>query len=59
MFPVTRMLTVAMAGVVCFALLIPLALSRHNAALATFLIAIFAAYTAANVVLWIRLKRRA
>ncbi|MGB8519302.1 MAG: hypothetical protein WCD38_03985 [Candidatus Tumulicola sp.] len=59
MFPVTRMLTVAMAGVVCFALLIPLALSRHNAALATFLIAIFAAYAIANVVLWIRLKRRA
>ena len=41
-----------MAGVVCFALLVPLALARHNAALATFLIAIFAAYAVANVVLW-------
>jgi hypothetical protein len=59
MIPLTRILTVAMAGVVCFALLLPLALARHDAGLAVVLVAIFVAYVGVNVLLWLRQKRRA
>lgn len=59
MIPVTRILTIAMAGVLCFALLLPLAIARHNAALAALVVAIFVAYAGVNVLLWLRLKRRA
>lgn len=52
-------MTLLMAAVLCFGLFLPLALARHNAWLAVFLVVIFAAYAAANVLLWMRLKRRA
>jgi hypothetical protein len=57
--PITRVLTIAMAGVVCFALLLPLALARHDAFLAVALIGIFVAYAGINVFLWLRVSRRA
>ena len=57
--PITRVLTMAMFAVICFALLLPMALARHNAALAIGVVAAFAAYLVANLVLWLRLKRRA
>jgi len=59
MVPVTRLLTIAMAAVLCFALLLPLALARHNAALAVLVVGLFAAYACVNVLLWRRLNRRA
>jgi hypothetical protein len=59
MVPLTRILTIAMAAVVCFALLLPLALARHNATLAVFVVAVFVAYLVVNVLLWQRTSRRA
>jgi hypothetical protein len=59
MVPVTRVLTIAMAAVLCFALLLPLALARHNIVFAVLVVALFAAYAAVNVLLWRRLNRRA
>lgn len=57
-FPITRVVTMVMFGAICFALLLPLALARHNAVLAAGVVAIFIIYLAANVALWLRLKRR-
>lgn len=59
MVPLSRIVTLAMAAVICFALLLPAALARHNLALAAFIVIIFAAYASVNVVLWRRLKHRA
>ena len=59
MVPVTRLLTIAMAAVLCFALLLPLAIARHNTALAVGVVVLFALYGAVNVLLWRRLNRRA
>ena len=59
MVPVTRILTIAMAGVLCFALLLPLALARHNTVLAALVVAVFTGYAVVNVLLWRRLNRRA
>lgn len=59
MLPLTRIVTLAMAAVICFALLLPAALARHNAALAASIVAIFGAYASVNILLWRRLKRRA
>ena len=59
MVPLTRILTIAMAGVVCFALLLPLALARHNAMLAALVVIVFVAYLIVNVLLWQRTNRRA
>jgi hypothetical protein len=57
--PITRLFTIAMAAVVCFALIVPLALQRHNTALAVGISALFIVYLAVNVVLWQRTKPRA
>jgi hypothetical protein len=57
--PISRLLTIAMAGVVCFLLLIPMALSRHHVTLAYFIGAVYVAYLAVNVVLWQRMRPRA
>ena len=46
-----------MAAVLCFALLVPLALARHNTMLAFFVSAVFFAYLIGNVVLWQRMRR--
>lgn len=56
--PVSRIVTVLMAGVLAFALLVPMALSRHNVTLAIVVGAVYLAYLAANVVLWQRMRRR-
>jgi uncharacterized membrane protein len=57
--PVTRIFTIAMAAVVCFVLIVPLALQRHNTALAIGISALFVAYLVVNVLLWQRTKPRA
>jgi uncharacterized protein (DUF58 family) len=56
--PITRLAAVAMSGVLCFVLIVPLALQRHNVPLAVALTALFALYLVANVVLWQRMNRR-
>lgn len=56
--PVTRVVTLLMFAVISFGLLVPMALQRHNPALAAGVAVAFAAYLVVNVVLWLRLKRR-
>ena len=57
-FPFSRIIALLMAAVLCFALLVPMSLARHNAALAVFIVAVFLAYVVANVALWQRTRRR-
>ncbi|HEY6326982.1 MAG TPA: hypothetical protein VIW73_10785 [Candidatus Cybelea sp.] len=57
-FPISRIIALLMAAVLCFALLIPLALARHNAALAIFVAIVFAVYLFGNIVVWQRMRRR-
>ena len=56
--PISRVVTLLMSAVLCFAVLVPLALQRHNAILAGAVVAVFVAYCIANVLLWLRLKPR-
>jgi phosphotransferase system glucose/maltose/N-acetylglucosamine-specific IIC component len=48
-----------MAGVLCFGILVPVSLARHNIGLAVFVAIVFIAYLAANVILWQRMRPRA
>ncbi|MBV8117662.1 MAG: hypothetical protein JOY69_01155 [Candidatus Eremiobacteraeota bacterium] len=59
MVPVTRLLTMAMMGVICFALVFSLVSQRHNAVLAGIIVALFVAYLGVNAVLWRRFRPRA
>ena len=54
--PLSRLFTIAMAGVVCFGLIVPLALSRHNTVLAATVGGLFVAYLVVNVLLWRRMR---
>jgi hypothetical protein len=44
--------------VLCFALLVPMSLARHNTGLAIFIGLFYFAYLAGNIVLWQRMRRR-
>lgn len=57
--PISRFFTVLMAGVVCFGLIVPLAIVRHDTTLARVIIALYVAYVAFNVLLWIWQRKRA
>lgn len=57
--PISRLFTVLMAGVVCFGLIVPLAITRHDVTLARVIIALFVAYVAFNVLTWLWQRRRA
>ncbi len=57
--PFTRIIAVLMAGVLCFVLLVPMALQRHNVPLAVGVGIVYLVYLAANVVLWQRMRPRA
>jgi hypothetical protein len=57
-FPLTRIVTLLMAAVLCFALLVPMSLATHHAALAVFVVVVFFAYLTANIVLWQRTRNR-
>jgi hypothetical protein len=57
--PVSRVIAIVMAGVLCFGILVPLSLARHNIGLAVFVAIVFIAYLAANVILWQRMRPRA
>ena len=56
--PFSRIIALLMAAVLCFALLVPLALARHATLLAVFVVVVFAAYLAGNIALWLRMRRR-
>lgn len=47
-----------MAGVLCFAFLVPLSLATHHPQLAFFVGIVFVAYLIVNVVLWQRARRK-
>jgi hypothetical protein len=57
-FPLSRIIAVLMAGVLCFALLVPMALARHNTPLAIFIAVVFNEYFIGNVALWQRMRPR-
>jgi hypothetical protein len=57
--PISRFFTVLMAGVVCFGLIVPLAIMRHDMTLARVIIALYVAYVAFNALLWIWQRKRA
>jgi hypothetical protein len=52
--PFSRILAMAMAAVLCFVLLVPLALQRHDTVLAIAVTCVFAVYAGANILLWRR-----
>ena len=52
----SRVLSVAMAGVVCFGVILPLALRRHDNLLGAGVVIIFAIYLIVNATLWLRMK---
>lgn len=54
----SRLIAVAMAAVVCFVLLVPMALREHNSGLAGVVTVIFLVYGAANVMLWARYRKK-
>jgi membrane protein implicated in regulation of membrane protease activity len=56
--PITRIFTIAMFGVICFALIVPMALHARNTFLAIGVSVLFAAYLVAQIVLWRRMNRR-
>jgi len=59
MIPFTRIMTIVMFAVLCFALILPLAIARHNLVIAVGICVLFAAYLAAQFMLWRRMKPRA
>jgi hypothetical protein len=56
--PFSRIVALLMAGVLCFALLVPMALQRHNLVLAIVVSIVYVLYLAGNVMLWLRMKQR-
>lgn len=57
--PISRLFTVLTAGVVCFGLIVPLAMTRRDVTLARVIIALFVAYVAFNVLTWLWQRKRA
>jgi hypothetical protein len=57
--PISRIVAIAMAGVLCLALLVPMSLARHNVPLAVFIVVLYLGYVVANVLLWQRMRPRA
>ena len=57
LFPLSRIIALLMAGALCFLLLLPMALARHNEILAIFVVVVFVAYLIANILLWQRTRR--
>ncbi len=56
MFTFTRLLSVAMAGVLCGGVLVPLALANHKPLLAAGLVVVWIIYAVANVLAWRKLR---
>lgn len=51
-----RIFTIVMFAAICFVLIVPMALQRHNLPLAIGISAAFVAYLIANILLWRRYK---
>lgn len=58
MIPFTRIFTVAMFAAICFVLIVPMALQRHNTMLAAGVSLAFIAYLIMNIFLWRRFQAR-
>ncbi|MGB8908948.1 MAG: hypothetical protein WCC84_09395 [Candidatus Cybelea sp.] len=58
MFPVSRIVALLMAGILCFAFLVPLSLATHHPQLVFFVGIVFVAYLIVNVALWQRALRK-
>jgi hypothetical protein len=56
MVPFSRIITVVMFGAICFVLIVPLSLQRHQPVIAVGIIVVFVLYLVANIVLWRRMK---
>jgi hypothetical protein len=56
--PITRVVMLLMFAVICFGMLVPMALQRRQTPLAVAIGAAFVAYVVVNVVLWRRMGRR-
>lgn len=56
MIPFTRIFTVIMFAAICFVLIVPMALQRHNTFLAIGISVAFLAYLIVNIILWRRFK---
>jgi hypothetical protein len=54
----SRVMMVVLFAGICFLLVVPLALRRHQPALAIGVSVLFCAYLTANIVIWQRMKRR-
>ena len=59
LFPISRIVALLMAGILCFGILVPLSLARHSLALAIVVAVVYIAYLIANIVLWQRMRPRA
>jgi Na+/proline symporter len=57
--PITRLFTIAMAGVLAFGVIVPIAVKEHRTSLAVGISAVFLAYLVVNAMLWKRMNRRA
>jgi hypothetical protein len=53
-----RILTMTMFGAICFVLLVPLAVQRHQLPFAIAVVVLFVAYLVANAIAWRRNFRR-
>ena len=56
MIPLQRVLALLMAGVLVFALLVPLALARHAYPVIAIVVGLFIIYVAVNAWIWKRMR---
>jgi hypothetical protein len=55
---IARIITMTMFGAICFVLLVPLAVQRHQLPLAVIVVALFVVYIVLNAIAWHRNFRR-
>jgi hypothetical protein len=55
---IARLITMTMFGAICFVLLVPLAIQRHQLPFAIVVVALFLAYVVINAIAWRRNFRR-
>lgn len=58
MIAFSRVMMVVLFAGICFMLIVPLALQRHQTVLAVAVVVLFVLYVIANVVAWRRMQRR-
>jgi amino acid transporter len=55
---IARIITMTMFGAICFVLLVPLAVQRHQLPFAVVVVALFVVYVVINAIAWRRNFRR-